>query len=198
MTISVKMVNDQIKKISETNTLLDMLLEVEKVLDSCDLYAYANWKKGEVLEGPTLERHWVNVKLLYPYNDMPDPEGAKRLIARQCIVDYKKDTLLTPVDIKSFDDVEVDVRPDGSTRYKTRTKSEPVWVVELKIPRKYVDEFSTAVVEADKDSYVDTEDTNTETETNTNTNRNREKSAEERARIAAIIRARKKRVVFPN
>ena len=164
MTISVKMVNDQIKKISETNTLLDMLLEVEKVLDSCDLYAYANWKKGEVLEGPTLERHWVNVKLLYPYNDMPDPEGAKRLIARQCIVDYTKDTLLTPVDIKSFDDVEVDVRPDGSTRYKTRTKSEPVWVVELKIPRKYVDEFSTAVVEADKDSYVDTEDTNTETE----------------------------------
>ena len=87
MTISVKMVNDQIKKISETNTLLDMLLEVEKVLDSCDLYAYANWKKGEVLEGPTLERHWVNVKLLYPYNDMPDPEGAKRLIARQCIVE---------------------------------------------------------------------------------------------------------------
>lgn len=164
MTISVKMVNDQIKKISETNTLLDMLLEVEKVLDSCDLYAYANWKKGEVLEGPALERHWVNVKLLYPYNDMPDPEGAKRLIARQCLVDYKKDTLLTPVDIKSFDDVEVEVRPDGSTRYKTRTKSEPVWVVELKIPRKYVDEFSTAVVEADQDSFVDTEDTNTETE----------------------------------
>jgi hypothetical protein len=163
MTISVKMVNDQIKKISETNTLLDMLLEVEKVLDSCDLYAYANWKKGEVLEGPTLERHWVNVKLLYPYNEMPDPEGAKRLLARQCIVDYKKDTLLTPVKIKTFDDVEVDVRPDGSTRYKTRTKSEPVWVVELKIPRKYVDEFSTAVVEADEDSYVDTEDTNTET-----------------------------------
>jgi hypothetical protein len=163
MTISVKMVNDQIKKISETNTLLDMLLEVEKVLDSCDLYAYANWKKGEVLEGPTLERHWVNVKLLYPYNDMPDPDGAKRLIARQCLVDYKKDTLLTPVDLKSFDDVEVEVRPDGSTRYKTRTKSEPVWVIELKIPRKYVDEFSTAVIEADQDSFVDTEDTNTET-----------------------------------
>lgn len=163
MTISVKMVNDQIKKISETNTLLDMLLEVEKVLDSCDLYAYANWKKGEVLEGPTLERHWVNVKLLYPYNDMPDPDGAKRLIARQCLVDYKKDTLLTPVDVRSFDDVEVEVRPDGSTRYKTRTESQPVWVVELKIPRKYVDEFSTAVIEADQDSFVDTEDTNTET-----------------------------------
>jgi hypothetical protein len=163
MTISVKMVNDQIKKISETNTLLDMLLEVEKVLDSCDLYAYANWKTGEVLEGPTLERHWVNVKLLYPYNEMPDPEGAKRLLARQCMVEFKKETLLTPVKVKTFDDVEVEVRPDGSTRYKTRTESQPVWVVELKIPRKYVDEFSTAVIEADADSFVDTEDTNTET-----------------------------------
>ena len=163
MTISVKMVNDQIKKISETNTLLDMLLEVEKVLDSCDLYAYANWKKGELLEGPVLERHWVNIKLLYPYNEMPDPEGAKRLLARQCMVEFKKDTLLTPVKVKTFDDVEVEVRPDGTTRYKTRTKSEPVWVVELKIPRKYVDEFSTAVIEADQDSFVDTEDTNTET-----------------------------------
>jgi hypothetical protein len=157
------MVNDQIKKISETNTLLDMLLEVEKVLDSCDLYAYANWKKGELLEGPVLERHWVNIKLLYPYNEMPDPEGAKRLLARQCMVEFKKDTLLTPVKVKTFDDVEVEVRPDGTTRYKTRTKSEPVWVVELKIPRKYVDEFSTAVIEADQDSFVDTEDTNTET-----------------------------------
>jgi len=167
MTISVKMVNDQIKKISETNTLLDMLLEVEKVLDSCDLYAYANWKKGELLEGPTLERHWVNVKLLYPYNDMPDPDGAKRLLARKCMVEFKKDTLITPVKVKTFDDVEVEVRPDGTTRYKTRTKSEPVWVVELKIPRKYVDEFSTAVIEADQDSYVDTEDTNTETDLQT-------------------------------
>ena len=30
MTIAVKLLNDQIKKISETNTLLDMLLEFEK------------------------------------------------------------------------------------------------------------------------------------------------------------------------
>jgi len=30
MTISVKMLNDSIKKISDTNSLLDMLLEFEK------------------------------------------------------------------------------------------------------------------------------------------------------------------------
>ena len=62
MTIAVKMLNDHIKKISETNTLLDMLLEFEKVLDTADIYAYKNWIKGEVLEGPKLNRHWVTVK----------------------------------------------------------------------------------------------------------------------------------------
>ena len=36
MTIALKVLNDQIKKISDTNTLLDMLLEFEKVLDSVD------------------------------------------------------------------------------------------------------------------------------------------------------------------
>ena len=52
MTISVQLLNDQVKKVSDTNTLLDMLLEFEKVLEDIDLYAYKNWETGEVLEGP--------------------------------------------------------------------------------------------------------------------------------------------------
>lgn len=162
MTIAVKMLNDHIKKISETNTLLDMLLEFEKVLDTSDIYAYKNWIKGEVLEGPKLNRHWVTVKLMYPYESMPDPDAAKRLIARDCLVKYHKDTLITPVKVKSFDDVTLEAQPDGSTRYKAKTKSEPIWVVEIKMPRRYVDEFAREVVEADEDSYVDTESLNAE------------------------------------
>ena len=65
MTISTQMLNDSIKKISETNSLLDMLCEFEKVIDDADVYAYKNWDKGEILEGPDLKRHFVNVKLLY-------------------------------------------------------------------------------------------------------------------------------------
>lgn len=162
MTISVKLVNDQIRKISETNTLLDMLLEFEKVLDDCDLYAYKNWLQGELVEGPSLGRHWISAKFMYPRHQMPDPDGAKRLLARQCLVKFREDTLITPVKVKSFDDVKLEMRPDGSQRYKTRTKSEPVWVVEIRMPRKFVDEFATEVVEADEDSYVDTENMNAE------------------------------------
>ena len=47
---TIKIINDNVKKISETNTLLDMLLEFEGVVDNFDLYAYKNWDKGEVID----------------------------------------------------------------------------------------------------------------------------------------------------
>lgn len=158
MTISANILNDNIKIISENNSLLDMLLEFEKTLDSLDLYAFKNWQKGEILEGPSLKRHYVNVKLIYPYEGMPDPEGAKRLMARDCLVKFNKDTLITPLKVKTFDDVEIDTRPNGQTRYKAKTKSEPVWVVSIDMPRRYVDEFSKDVVEIDSNKFVDMED----------------------------------------
>lgn len=162
MTISVKLLNDQIKKISETNTLLDMLLEFEKTLDSIDLYAYKNWSKGEVIEGPNLDRHYVTVKLMYPESEMPDPEGAKRLFARDCLVKYTKDDLITPVKVKTFDDVETKIGIDGTVKHRAKTQTDPVWVVSIKMPRRYVDEFTTEKIQADEDSFVDTDNINVE------------------------------------
>ena len=160
MTISVKMLNDSIKKVSETNSLLDMLLEFEKVLDKIDLYAFKNWEQGEVLYGPKLSRHFLEVTLMYPYKKMPDPSGAKRLIARDILVDFKKDTLISPRRIKNFDDVEVETRPDGAQRFKAKSNSEPVWLVSVKMPRRNVDEFDVGNIEVDEDSYVDMDDVN--------------------------------------
>lgn len=162
MTISVKMLNDEIKKISDTNTLLDMLLDFEKVLEDLDIYAYENWIKGEVLAGPDLERHFVRVKLMYPKDQMPDPRGAMRLLNIRCLVKYTEENLITPVRVKSFDDVSLEARPDGSYRQKAKTKSEPVWIVDIRMPRKFVDEFSTDVLQADEDQFVDTESLNQE------------------------------------
>ena len=93
---------------------------------------------------------------------MPDPEGAKRLMARGCLVKYAKDELVSPVKVKTFDDVTVDMRADGTVRHKAKTKTEPVWVVEVKMPRRFVDEFEKEVIETDKDNYVDTESLNAE------------------------------------
>jgi len=157
MTISVKILNDQIKKISDSNTLLDMLLEFEKTLDDMEIYAYQNWEHGEVLEGPYLGRHYLTVKLLYPQSQMPDPAGAQRLMGRDCLVRYKKSTLLTPKKVRNFDDLIAEQRPDGSMRYRAKTNSEPVWVVEIRMPRRYVDEFNSEYASVDEDNYVDLE-----------------------------------------
>ena len=167
MTIAVKILNDQIKRVSETNTLLDMLLEFEKTLEDIDVYAYRNWDLGEVLEGPDMSRHYITVRLMYKLDEMPDPAGAKRLMQKDCLVKYRKDTLISPIKVKTFDDVETDIRADGSVRHRAKTKSEPVWVVEVKMPRRYVDEFNSDVVEADQDSYVDTESINAEQQAET-------------------------------
>ena len=158
MTISAKVLNDEIKKISETNSLLDMLCEFERILDDVDLYAFKNWNKGEVLAGPKLDRHFINVSLMYPYKNMPDPDGAKRLINKECLVKFRKDTLIRPKKIRTIDDVVIEARPDGGQKYKAKTKSEPVWVVEIKMPRRYVDEFSPEKIQADEDAYVDMQD----------------------------------------
>jgi hypothetical protein len=162
MTISVKLLNDQIKKISETNTLLDMLLEFEKTLDNLDLYAYKNWSKGEVVEGPTLDRHYVTVKLMYKGSEMPDPNGAKRLFSRDCLVKYTKDDLVTPLKVKTFDDIETKIGADGQVKHRAKTKSEQVWIVSVKMPRRYVDEFTSEKIQADEDSFVDTDNINVE------------------------------------
>ena len=167
MTIAVSILDNQIRKISETNTLLDMLLEFEKTLEDLDIYAYKHWELGEVLEGPIMSRHFVTVKLLYDYKEMPDPSGAKRLMEKDCLVKYQKDTLISPKKVKTFDDVEADIRTDGTVRHKAKTVSKPVWVIEVKMPRRYVDEFNSDIVEADSDNYVDTESMNAEQQLDT-------------------------------
>ena len=43
-------------------------------------------------------------------------------------------------------------------RRVAKTERLPVWIVEIKMPRRYVDEFSTEQVEAAEDAYVDMED----------------------------------------
>ena len=91
---TLKIINDNVKKISETNTLLDMLLEFEGVIDSFDTYAYKNWNKGEVIGGPKLGRYFIEVALMYDYEDMPDPYAIRRLRENDCKVKMYKDDLV--------------------------------------------------------------------------------------------------------
>lgn len=136
-----------LKKIEETPHLLDLLLEVEDVLDSLDVYVFRNWMSGEVVEGPIIRRYWVSVTLMYPEEQMPDPRAGLRMLKHGILVKFRKEDMPNTVE----------------------NTTEKVWLVELTVPRKllsgmndastdfYDDEIDVEDIEAAKDLGVDDE-----------------------------------------
>ena len=120
-----------IKELYESNSNLAVLKDFERVLDEMDVYVYENWENGELAQGPEVSRHWVKASFMWPYKNMPDPVGAKRLSDLGCLVKYKTTHLIVPRKIKTPEDL----RP-GTKKGKLDHK--PIWLVEITIPRKVV------------------------------------------------------------
>ena len=99
-------INSNLSKILDSKNTLDVLLEFENMLDSVNIYAYKNWQYGEIVDGPKMGRHWITVTLMYPNKLMPDPNGANRLVNYDCKVNYRKSLYVTPVKIKTQDDLD--------------------------------------------------------------------------------------------
>ena len=120
-----------VETIYSNNTALSTLKDFERVLDELDMYVYKNWDEGELVSGPKVERHWVTASFMWPKNKMPDPMAAKRLLDYGCKVQYEKTHLVVPRKIETPDDI----RPGTK---KGKLDREPVWVVEITMPKKLV------------------------------------------------------------
>jgi len=170
MPITAQDLNDHLRKVSEGESLLDMLLEFEGILDEVDLYAYKNWIKGEILEDPDVGRHWVTAKFMYMSEEMPDPAGAERLLSRGMKVKFCREELKYPKKIKNWDDIDQSrsfnamgggyggVGGLGGVGYvKPKVMTDKVWVVEITMPRKYVDNTIQDYVDVGDDEFIDTD-----------------------------------------
>ena len=177
MPITAQDLNDHLRKVSEGESLLDMLLEFEGILDEVDLYAYKNWIKGEILEGPEVGRHWVTAKFMYMSEDMPDPSGAERLLSRGMKVKFCREELKYPKKIKTWDDIDQSRSFNaqgggyggmgglGGVGYvKPKVMTDKVWVVEIKMPRKFVDNTIQDYVDVGDDEFIDTDALNSATQ----------------------------------
>lgn len=78
-----------INRLNETPHLLDVLLEIEDVLDSMDLYVFKNWIRGEVIFGPHIKRYSISISLQFKKGFMPDPLGGMRMQKHGIFVEYK-------------------------------------------------------------------------------------------------------------
>jgi len=122
---------ENIQTVYSDNSALAILKDYERVFDELDLYVFENWREGELVAGPKVERHWVTCEFMWPKNKMPNPEAAKRLGEYGCHVKYKKDTLVKPRKVQTPDDIR-------SGTKKGKLDESPIWVVEVMMPKKLI------------------------------------------------------------
>lgn len=140
---------DQLEKNVKRNSALETLMQVDKVLDKLNIYSYANWLDGEIVDGPHIERYWVTLTLMYPYKKMPDPSAAERLLKAKAKVYFAKDELITAAKLVTPDDIdpEGDARRPGMPSAKKLKK--PIWLVTLELPRSYLDGADAEKIQID-------------------------------------------------
>jgi hypothetical protein len=128
------------KDIFMTDSAVNTLLNFERVLDTLDLYAYQNWKQGELVEGPVYEKYFVKCTFMWPYKKMPDPRGGIRLNEYDCDVVYSEDYFEHPVKVKTPNDYQ------PGTKVPKLTKS-PIWLVEIVMPKKLMQDIEKGALE---------------------------------------------------
>lgn len=138
------------KTITMTDSALNTLMDFERVIDELDLYAFENWKMGELVEGPVYEKYFVTCTFMWPHKKMPDPRAAERLAEYDCEVFYKRDVLEFPVKIKSPNDFK-----PGTKVAKKGTA--PVWLVKIVMPKTLMQEIHQGSLELESGN-VDMED----------------------------------------
>lgn len=128
-------------QLQESPNLLDILIQMEDVLDSMDVYVFKNWLKGEIVEGPNVRRYWLDMTLLYPYDSkskdhgMPDPKAALRLLKHGVRVDY---------DRGRYENESDDPKVLGEEDDHSEDDENLVWLLRVSIPRRLVVQMAAA------------------------------------------------------
>ena len=163
-----KLDNKFINRLDDSCSLVDVLIQLENFLDNLDIYVFKNWFDGEVVDGPIIKKYWVGMVLLFDYKKMPDPEGALVLQKHGAKVKYfvrniedtsvAKNALDLPA-IGQITDVEggQGVYGDNSVTNNSRTvpNISKVWIVEVMIPRIFIDELNALDIDVYDSSSID-------------------------------------------
>lgn len=129
-----------VKRIDDSPDLVDIMIGIEDYLDRNDMYAYKNWMLGELVDGPYIQPYWISVTFKWPYKSMPDPQGGMRLIPQGTKVSFKLDKENQPQPIEKPGDYK-----PGT--HKPKIKAIKVWLVELMIPRRFIDDIDDEVMD---------------------------------------------------
>ncbi|CAB4130321.1 hypothetical protein UFOVP116_380 [uncultured Caudovirales phage] len=150
MATNIKDIIQNVKEINMTESSLETVMNFERVIDELGLYAFMNWKKGELVQGPVFEKYFVSCTFMWPYRLMPDPAGGARLLNYDCEVTYKKDTLVLPRIVKSPDDFKAGTKV-------AKAQKHPIWLVTIVMPRNLIADIRKGSLDLEN-STLDIED----------------------------------------
>ena len=144
------LVAQNIRDIYLSDGSVGTLMDFERVLDELDLYAFRNWKLGELVSGPEIGRYQVTCTFMWPESLMPDPRGGRRLLPFDCRVKFRRTRIKIPIKITDPDDYV-----PGT--HKARLIERPVWLVEITMPKNLMTEIRRGSIEVE-DEQVDLEE----------------------------------------
>lgn len=139
-----------VKGVMTSDGSMSVLLDFERVLDESDLYAFKNWLQGELVQGPKVGRYSVTCVFMWPHKLMPNPMGAKRLLAVGCGVEFGKSKIKVPIEVTNYDDFV------PGTRYP-KMKERPVWFVKITVPLELMDDIKEGSIDL-ADQTIDLEE----------------------------------------
>lgn len=139
---------DNIKRVTGSEGLTNILLQFEEFLDSLDIYAFRNWFEGEIVAGPVIKRHWVSVTLRYELDQMPDPAGGLRLLKYGAQVKYRKHKEIIQTAEPILGQPMVSGLPTKKKASPEETEHE-YWLVYVNIPRRFIADLNPEI-EADQ------------------------------------------------
>lgn len=131
---------NNIKGIYTSDGTMSTLLDFERVLDEADIYAFKNWKLGELVDGPVVSRYAVSCTFMWPAVLMPDPRGAKRLLPLGCKIAFRKAKLKVPIQIQTPSDFK------PGTHYPKLIDRE-IWLINITIPKELISDIQEGSID---------------------------------------------------
>lgn len=142
-------VQNVISRVTDSEDLTDILIDVEDYFDTSNLYAFSNWIDGVIVSGPFVSKYWVKLTLKYKYKKMPDPAGGMRLVTHGTRIGYKIGHEEVPIKIRTPNDYIPGTK-------KAKMRLEKIWLIEILVPRRLVQNLSDEIMDL-YDEDVDSE-----------------------------------------
>ena len=144
----IKDIIANIEQIYGSNNSLNLLKDFERVIDELDVYVFDNWIDGELVAGPKESRYFVECTFMWPRDQMPDPEGGKRLLEYGCKVQVAESQIAKVRKIKTPDDIRPGTR-------KGKIDHEDIWMIKIAMPKKLMSDINRGYTELDKNKIED-------------------------------------------